>query len=396
MIKYTQYKETLENMKVKIEIDTQTFVRFWLVLIGFALAGLALFSARTALVLVLISFFLALALNSPVHQLAKRMPGRSRLAGTAAAYVAVVGIVLGFAFLVIPPMVQQTVQFAETVPDLIEENRSRLGAVESLIEQYQLQPQVDKAMENIRSNATEWAANIGSNAISGINSLFGVLVSLLLVLVISFLMLLEGPTWIKQLWGIYLNDKTRKHHQQLAHKMYDVMTGYVNGQLAVAAIAGTLSGLVVFILSLFFSEVSGNLALPVIAIAFILSLVPMFGATIAGVIITLMIALNSVPAAIVFAVYFIVYQQVENNFISPVIQAKTVQLSALIILVSVTIGTYMFGLAGGIISIPIAGWIKVLVEDYLQIRKNREEVSEKPVAKLVKKLRGNAKETKNA
>ena len=383
-------------MKVKIEIDTQTFVRFWLVMIGFGLAGLALFSARTALVLVLVSFFLALALNSPVHYLAKHMPGRSRLAGTAAAYIAVVGVVLGFAFLVVPPMVQQTVQFAETIPDLIEENQSRFSAVESFIDQYQLQSQVDRAMENVRNNATEWAANIGSNAISSLNSLFSAIVSLLLVLVISFLMLLEGPAWLKRIWGVYLNDKTRKHHQELARKMYDVMTGYVNGQLAVAAIAGMLSGLVVFILSLFFSEVSGNLALPVIAIAFVLSLVPMFGATIAGVIITLMIALNSVPAAIIFAVYFIIYQQVENNFISPVIQAKTVQLSALVVLVAVTTGTYVFGLAGGIISIPIAGWIKVLVEDYLEVRKRREEVAEKPVARLVKKMRAGSKETKKA
>lgn len=383
-------------MKVKIEIDTQTFVRFWLVMIGFGLAGLALFSARTALVLVLISFFLALALNSPVHYLAKHMPGRSRLAGTAAAYIAVVGVVLGFAFLVVPPMVQQTVQFAETIPDLIEENQSRFSAIEGFIDQYQLQPQVDRAMENVRNNATEWAANIGSNAISSLNSLFSAIVSLLLVLVISFLMLLEGPTWLKRIWGVYLNDKTRKHHQELARKMYDVMTGYVNGQLAVAAIAGMLSGLVVFILSLFFSEVSGNLALPVIAIAFVLSLVPMFGATIAGVIITLMIALNSVPAAIIFAVYFIIYQQVENNFVSPVIQAKTVQLSALVVLVAVTTGTYVFGLAGGIISIPIAGWIKVLVEDYLEVRKRREEVTEKPVARLVKKLRAGSKEPKKA
>lgn len=380
-------------MKVKIEIDTQTFVRFWLVMIGFGLAGLAIFSARTALVLVLVSFFLALVLNSPVHYLAKYMPGRSRLAGTAAAYIAVVCIVLGFLFLVIPPMVQQTVQFAETVPGLIEENQSRFGAVENFIEQYQLQPQVDRAIENVRDNATEWAANIGSNAISSLNSVFGALISLVLVLVISFLMLLEGPTWIKRIWSVYQDEGKRKHHQELVRKMYDVMTGYVNGQLAVAAIAGALSGLVVFLLSIFFSEVSGNIALPVIAIAFILSLVPMFGATIAGVIITLMLALSSVPAAIIFAVYFIVYQQIENNFISPVIQAKTVQLSALVVLVSVTIGTYVFGLAGGIVSIPIAGWIKVLVEDYLQIRKTKQSVNEKPVTKLVRKIRREGSKT---
>lgn len=383
-------------MKVKIEIDTQTFVRFWLVMIGFGLAGLTLYSARTALILVLISFFLALALNSPVHYLAKHLPGNSRLAGTAGAYIAVVGIVLGFIFLVIPPMIQQTVHFAETIPSLVERNKGNFTSVEHFVDKYQLQPQIDKALDNARESASGWAASIGSNVLSGLNSILGVLISLLLVLVMSFLMLLEGPAWMRRLWSVYDDEKTRIHHQQLAQKMYSVMTGYVNGQLAVAGIAGLLSGLMVFGLSFFFDEISANLALPVFAIASLLSLVPMFGATIAGVLITLIIALNSIPAAIVFAIYFVVYQQIENNFISPVIQSKTVQLSALIVLVSVTIGTYMFGLAGGIISIPIAGWIKVLIEDYLQNRTSQAKSDEKPVAKLVRKIRSTTASSKKA
>jgi predicted PurR-regulated permease PerM len=383
-------------MKVKIEIDTQTFVRFWLVVAGFGLAALAIYSARTALVLVVISFFLALALNAPVHHIAKYLPGNSRLAGTAVAYVAVVGIVLGFGFLVVPPMVQQTIHFAETIPGLIDENKGNFSSFEHLVDKYQLQPQIDKAIANAKDSASEWAASIGSNALNGLNSILGGLISLVLVLVTSFLMLLEGPTWMRRYWQVYQDQAKREHHEQLVLKMKNVMTGYVNGQLAVAAIAGVLSGVTVFILSFIFADVSANLALPVVAIASILSLVPMFGATIAGILITLMLALNSVPAAIVFAVYFIVYQQIENNFISPVIQSKTVQLSALVVLVSVTIGTYMFGLAGGIVSIPIAGWIKVLAEDYFQNRQPALDKSEKPVAKLVRKIRSNNKTVKSA
>lgn len=383
-------------MKVKIEIDTQTFVRFWLVVAGFGLAALAIYSARTALVLVLISFFLALALNAPVHHIAKYLPGNSRLAGTAVAYVAVVGIVLGFGFLVVPPMVQQTIHFAETIPGLIDENKGNFSSFEHLVDKYQLQPQIDKAIANAKDSASEWAASIGSNALNGLNSILGGLISLVLILVTSFLMLLEGPTWMRRYWQVYQDQAKREHHEQLVLKMKNVMTGYVNGQLAVAAIAGVLSGVTVFILSFIFADVSANLALPVVAIASILSLVPMFGATIAGILITLMLALNSVPAAIVFAVYFIVYQQIENNFISPVIQSKTVQLSALVVLVSVTIGTYMFGLAGGIVSIPIAGWIKVLAEDYFQNRQPALDKSEKPVAKLVRKIRSNNKTVKSA
>jgi predicted PurR-regulated permease PerM len=134
--------------------------------------------------------------------------------------------------------------------------------------------------------------------------------------------------------------------------------------------------------------VPSNLALPTAAIAFTLSLIPMFGSTIAGVLISLLLIFNDTGAGIVFIIYFVLYQQIENNFISPTIQSKKVELSALAVLVSVTIGLYVFGLAGGIISIPIAGCIKVLLDEYLKNAKENREQSEKPLAKLVKKLHG--------
>ena len=116
----------------------------------------------------------------------------------------------------------------------------------------------------------------------------------------------------------------------------------------------------------------------------------MFGATIAGILIALLLAFNDLTAAIVFVVYFVVYQQIENNFVSPAIQSKTVELSALAVLGSVTVGLYVFGVAGGIISIPIAGCIKVLLEDYLERAKQNRKKSEKPLHKLVKKLQNEA------
>ena len=375
-------------MKVRIEIDTKTFVRFWLVVIGFAFALLAIYTARTALIILGVAFFLALALNAPVTRLARHLPGRSRVAGTALAFVTVVAILGAFIFLVVPPVAQQTMKFADTVPSLVENARTQWDGLNFLIEKYHLQPQVDRAVESFRNNSTGWAADIGRNIVAGVGSVVGAITSLLLVLVLSFLMLVEGPTWMKRIWSVY-NDRDRmERHRNVARRMYAVVTGYVTGQLTVSAIGAMASGLVVFILSFFFN-IPANLALPSVAIAFTLSLIPMFGAMIGGILISLLLAFNDLTAAIVFIVFFIVYQQVENNFVSPTIQAKKVELSALAVLGSVTIGLYMFGLAGGIISIPIAGCVKVLLDEYLsRARRNREE-SDKPMAKLVKKLKHN-------
>ena len=132
----------------------------------------------------------------------------------------------------------------------------------------------------------------------------------------------------------------------------------------VSSIGAVVAGIMVFILSLLFTDMPSNLSAPIAVITFALSLIPMFGAVIAGTIAAIILAMNSLPAAIIYVVFFVIYQQIENNFISPTIQGKQIALSALIILMSVTIGVYMFGILGGIIAIPIAGTIQVLLDEY--------------------------------
>lgn len=376
----------MANMKVRIEIDTKTFVRFWLVVIAFAFAILAIYSALQALIIIGAAFFLAVALSGPVNRLASYMPGESRIGATAVAFIIVVAILGTFVTLVVPPIIQQSAKFISTVPALVDTATSQWEGLNNLIMRYHLENQVNEALESVKSNSTAWAASIGSNFVSGIGSLFGVIASTFLALVLSFLMLIEAPAWLRRIWSLYNDQERMEHHHELARKMYRVVNGYVTGQLAVSSIGAAFAGLTVFILHFIFPAIPANLALPTVAIAFLLSLIPMFGSTIAGILITILLAFNDVTAAVVFVVYFVVYQQIENNFISPTIQSKTVELSALAILVAITVGIYVFGLAGGIISIPIAGCIKVLVEDYLERAKMNRVKSEKPMHKLVKKL----------
>jgi predicted PurR-regulated permease PerM len=375
-------------MKVRIEIDTRTFVRFWLVVIGFAFAILALYSARTALIIIGIALFLALALNGPVSKLSKRLPDRSRTLSTAIAFFVVVAFLAAVIFLVVPPIIQQTSKFIESAPTLVKTVSEQWHGLGTIIEKYHIQPQVDQAIAAVQADSSRWATNAGKNLISGIGSAFSLFVATLLVLVLTFLMLVEGPGWLRRIWGLYRDTDRMESHKKLVNRMHGVVAGYVTGQLTVSGIGSTCAGLTVFILSLFFTEVPANLALPSVAIAFTLSLIPMFGATIAGAIISLLLIFNSVPAGIIFAIYFMVYQQIENNFISPTIQSKRIELTPLAVLVAVTIGLYVFGVAGGIISIPIAGCIKVLVEDYLERSREVRVESDRPLSKLVKKLTG--------
>jgi len=370
-------------MKTRIDIDTQTFVRFWLVVIGFGLAILLIYKAQTALIILGVSLFLAVALNSPVSRIARVLPGKSRVAASAISYLLVIVILGSIVTLVIPPIVQQTAKFVQNIPAFVESATAQNGNLNALVEQYNLQPQVDQAVNSIKENTASWASNVGQSVISGVGSVFAFFTALLLVLVLTFLMLIEGPMWMRRVWGLYNNKKKMETHKRIVGRIYGVVNGYITGQLTVSAIGATFAGLAVFVLSLIFPVIPGALAFPAAAITFVLSLIPMFGATIGGVIITALLAFNAFPAAIIYAIYFVVYQQIENNFISPHIQAKKIELSALAVLASVTIGLYMFGVVGGIIAIPIAGSIRVLVDEYLKdAKEDRQHKADATITKV--------------
>ena len=374
-------------MKVRIEIDTKTFVRFWLVVIGFGLAGLMIYASREALMIIGTALFLALALNYPVKKIAGWLPGKSRLGGTALAFTSLIVFLIAMVWFVVPPIVQQSAKFAATIPALVDQANEQWHGVGRFIDENGLREQVDTAAENVKQQAAGIATKVGTNILSSVGSLASFIASLFLVIVLAFLMLLEGPEWMRRIWGLYNDQAKMKHHRRLADKVYNVVTGYINGQLTVSGIGSLVAGLFVFGMSFFVAEIDANLAMPTILLTFVLSLIPMFGATLAGGLVTLLLALNSITAAIVYLVFFIIYQQIENNFISPAIQAKKVELSALAVLVAVTVGLYVSGLVGGVVAIPVAGTIKVFLEDYLERAKHERVEQEKPLKKLVRKLK---------
>jgi len=360
-------------MKTKIDIDTRTFVRFWLVVFGIGLAAVLLYKAQTALIIIGVSIFLALALNGPVAVISKKLPGKSRIGATAIAYLAVIVIIGAIVTLVVPAVIQQSAKVAQTIPTVVDTASHQWEGFRGFIEQYNLQSQLDTAYKSIQESTSSWAGNVGKNIVAGIGSVFSGIAALILVLVLTFLMLIEGPEWLRRIWRLYKDQTKMKQHRRVAGRIYGVVSGYVVGQLTVSTIGATAAGVFVFILSFIFPEVDPNLAMPTAAVTFILSLIPMFGATIGGVLIAVLLALNSIPAAVIYAIYFVVYQQIENNFIAPHIQAKRIDLTALMVLGSVTIGLYMFGVVGGIIAIPIAGTVRILIEEFLETHRTPEQ-----------------------
>lgn len=360
----------MNQKSVKLEIDTKTFIRMALVIVSFVALVYFVTKVWTALLIIVVAFLLALALNAPVTRIASKLRGNSRVGATALAFVAVVGVLGAGLFLLVPPIIEQSVHFVQTIPGLIDSASQNRTWVDDFVDRYDLREEVDAGVVQLKERISGLAANMGNIVVAGVSGFFGGLVTILFTLVLSFLMLIEGPAWMRRFWGIYHDERKLKRHRELARKMYRVVSGYVTGQIIVALIAALATTIVMVVLSQFFA-VPLNLAVAAGVAVFLTGLVPMIGATIGAVVVGVLLALNDVTAALIFIVYFIVYQQIENNLIAPTIQARTVEVSALTILIAVLVGVNFFGLIGGLLAIPVAGCVRVLVLDYMEHREVR-------------------------
>ncbi len=375
----------MNAMKIKIDIETKTFVRLLLIITGFIGAGLLIMKLEAALTLILVAFLLAIALSTPVGAIARRLPGQSRVGATLIAYLVVLAIVGVFLYVALPPTIDQTSRFISAIPDYIRDLSEKRGPISDFVKTYNLQDELNNIVEAGQNQAVGIAGGIGSSIVGGITSIFGGFVTLITTLVLSFLMLVEGPKWQQRLWSLYDDPEKLARHQNLMAKMRRVVSSYVSGQVLVAGIATLASVVVLIILSTVF-QVPTNAVVPLAGVIFLSDLVPVIGATIGAIIVTLVLLLSDWVAALSFLVYFFVYQQVENNFIQPLVQARTVALSALSVLAAVIIGIGLFGIAGGIVAIPIAGCLRVLVLDYLEHRKARKEPKRSGIFKFIKSV----------
>lgn len=352
-------KET--KNQVVVNIESHTVVR---VLVLVVLTLIALTFVKTIapiLIVIIISFFLAMALNPAVSWIAKKLKSKSRVGATGAAYILVVLFLVGFFSLVVPPLISQTSVFIKQVPSSINNLQSEDSSLNKFIKKYQLEDEVSQVSSDFKHKFQD----VGAPAIASTAGTIGsTVINLLIVLVLTFMMLVEGPTWLTRMYKLISRRKHREHVKKLAYSMYRVVVGYVNGQVIIAFIGGTFASLALYILSQIFNANINAVALGGIVALF--ALLPMVGTTIGAAIAVLACLLVSVPLAITAAIYFIVYQQIENVTIQPYVQARTNNLTPLTVLIAALIGVGLGGILGALLAIPVAGIIKVLLDDYLE------------------------------
>ncbi|MDB5170984.1 MAG: hypothetical protein JWO35_678 [Candidatus Saccharibacteria bacterium] len=349
-----------KNPEIAVTVTTETFARLALLTVGTIILLVAAQKASHALLLIFIAFFLALALNSPVHALSKRLPGKrkgSRTLATVLSFLIVVLLLGGFIASIAPPLVRQTDSFISAAPRLIRDFRSQDSTTGRFIREHKLEKQVN----SVSNQLSDRLKGIGGTAFSTVQRIGSSVFSLLTILVLTFMMLIEGPAWIRFAREV-LPDKHHAIADRLAYDMYRVIKGYVNGQVLLAAMAAVFILPVILILGI-------DYPIALLVIIFICGLIPMVGHTIGAVIVTTVALFNSVTAAIIILAYYILYQQIENVLIQPRIQSNSTDMSPLLVFMSVVIGVSFGGLVGGLVAIPVAGCLRIVILEYLRQKK---------------------------
>jgi predicted PurR-regulated permease PerM len=332
------------------------------ILIATAAALKVIIVSRHILAWVLIALFFALALNPAVERLERRFGGRRGLA-TAAVLLAAIGAIAAIGALLIPTLVDQVSGFATKVPDYVHDltkGRGRLGFLQT---KYHL---VDRVRQALSHNGAKKLFGLTGTAVGVAKGVINFVVATVTIVFMTFFMLVEGPNWTERFFNL-LRPESRPRWRGVAHEIYRTVGGYVTGNLLISLIAGVSTAVVLLVMGVPYSVALG-------LIVGILDLVPLAGATIAGIIVGLVAFLHSVPAGIVVVVFFIVYQQIENHVLQPLVYGRTVQLSPLVVLISVLIGAELAGVLGALGAIPLAGALQVILVDYLEHRR-RPQVS---------------------
>jgi predicted PurR-regulated permease PerM len=321
------------------------------------------------LTLIFVAFFLALALNPAVSWFSRKLKIKSRVRATALTYLTVVLILAAFLALVIPPLVTQTRDFIKEVPATVQNFQKQDSGLARAAKRYNIDDKLSKAAKDFTSRYSEF----GTTLLNTGKRIAEAIVSLFVVLVLTFMMLVEGPRWFNLFWKV-LPERKQGRYQKNAQRMYKAVSGFVNGQLILAVVAGIFAFIAL--------ETAGRLldvqsnALALAGVVAVLGIIPLFGNPLAATVVILVSLLNSLTLGIVMLIYFLVYFFVENHTFQPYLQARLNELTPLTVLIAALLGIGFAGFLGAIIAIPAASTIKILLEDRFNRRSGDSNLDE--------------------
>jgi predicted PurR-regulated permease PerM len=341
-----------QRQRVEIVIPTRTLLQLF---VFGTLVVLAVLSLGT-LLSIFLAAVLALGLDPVVSALVRRGWGRGRAAVVvfAALFVAVFVLVLVAA----GPVWEEIVEFIKSLPAYWDELTSK-PAFQDFLNTAGADDTVRNALKDLASGLPE-AAGALLGAAGGI---FGSVLSLVTLTFLALFLLMERPTVTDWLFG-FTPPRVEARWRPVLEESIQAVSSTLIGNVAISIVAGTVAGLSAWILGLPFPIVLA-------VIAGLLDLIPQVGATVAAVILCAVALTVGTTECVIMAVIQLIYQQVENYIVYPIVYRQAVELSGFTTIVAVLIAGSLLGVVGAILAVPFAAVIKTVLHEAGRPRRER-------------------------
>jgi predicted PurR-regulated permease PerM len=346
-------------------VPTRTILATIALLLATALLLYIVVEIRQVLTWIIVGAFFAVAFAPVVGWVQRRLfGGRRRSLATLLVFLVAVVLLAGVITAFAVPLAQEGTKITGQLPQLVEDARAGRGPVGDLLERTNALQWVQDNQDRIgefASGLTTPAAGVLSGIATGV-------AGILTVFVLAYLMVLEGPKIVDGFINLFA-PTTGTRIRRVAGDCAKSVTGYLSGNLVISIVCGVLTYAVLKISGVPFA---GLIALFV----GIVDLIPLVGATIGGLVAVLAGFLHSVPAGIAVLVFFILYQQLENHLLQPLVFARTVKVNPLTVIIAILIGVELAGILGALLAIPVASIIQVIARDVWDHR--RGELKDEP------------------
>ncbi|MFF2107670.1 AI-2E family transporter [Rhodococcus koreensis] len=297
---------------------------------------------------VLLAVVVCTVLWPPTRAMTKRrIPPAAAAATTLVVFIAVVaGIIAG----IVPSVVRQAPELANKATQGINQVQDWLKGPPINLQD----DQIDQGIHTIIVKVQESGTVIASGVFTGVSTASSLLITLGLVLVLSFFFIKDGPRFIPWLHSVS-GGRAGRHLEEVLGRMWDTLGGFIRTQALVSLIDAVFIGAGLVIL--------GVPLAPVLAIlTFIGGFIPIVGAFVAGALAVLVaLVANGLTTAVIVLIIILVVQQIEGNVLQPVLQSKSMKLHAVVVLLAVTAGGSVFGIVGAFLAVPAAAVAAVVV-----------------------------------
>ena len=352
----------------RVDVTSRVVLRVVLIVVAVGLALYLVYLLRKPLTWIVIAAFIAVAISAPINFLSRHM---RRGFAVLIAYLCLFAIPVALGAILVPPIVNGVNDLAEKAPDYAAQARDFVNKNERLRKleaDYGVITELEDQAKKLPGKLGGAAGTLKDVGIGIVNSIFAGVT----ILILSVFMAANGRRWVSRAIAFQPAERAERL-ERAADRIAAAVGNYVGGALAQATIAGVTAYIVMTILGIPFAG-------PLAVLVGFADLIPLVGATIAAFLVAIVTLFADFPIdTIIWVIWAVVYQQIENAVIQPQIQRRAVDINPFVVLVSVLFGSTLFGILGALLAIPVAASLQIAVLEWWQFRQSgRAELATDP------------------